>query len=197
MIETEDSLISPPQRHPADSTAVCTASVSLAEDDADFQEIVIQPQSGWIAIDWKEMFAYRELLIFLIKRDISVRYKQTVLGRCMGDLAPLTADADLHVFLRAVRQDPLRRCSLPGVRLRGANPLDPVLARFLAVRAELGQSTEPTDQGVLPSPVRPDGGCFRIPGRRGLLAGHLRIRVVLLPRHGRAGRSSSCPCWSW
>jgi homopolymeric O-antigen transport system permease protein len=89
MIETEDSLISPPQRHPADLTAVCTTSASLAEDAADFQEIVIQPQSGWIAIDWKEMFAYRELLTFLIKRDISVRYKQTVLGSAWAILHPL------------------------------------------------------------------------------------------------------------
>jgi len=89
MIETEDSLISPPQRHPPDLIAACTTSASLAEDDDDFQEIVIQPQSGWVAIDWKEMFAYRELLTFLIWRDISVRYKQTDLGSAWAILHPL------------------------------------------------------------------------------------------------------------
>ena len=35
------------------------------------------------------MFAYRELLYFLIKRDIAVRYKQTVLGSAWAVLHPL------------------------------------------------------------------------------------------------------------
>ncbi|MFI5458435.1 MAG: ABC transporter permease [Isosphaerales bacterium] len=50
---------------------------------------MIQPQPGWVAIDWKEMFEYRELLTFLIWRDISVRYKQTVLGSAWAILHPL------------------------------------------------------------------------------------------------------------
>jgi lipopolysaccharide transport system permease protein len=89
MIKTEDSLISPPQRHSSDSQVVITSSVSLAEEDANYPELVIQPQSGWLAVDWKEMFAYRELLIFLVRRDISVRYKQTVLGSAWAVLHPL------------------------------------------------------------------------------------------------------------
>jgi len=89
MIKTEDSLISPPQRHSSDSQVVITSSVSLAEEGANYPELVIQPQSGWLAVDWKEMFAYRELLIFLIRRDISVRYKQTVLGSAWAVLHPL------------------------------------------------------------------------------------------------------------
>jgi lipopolysaccharide transport system permease protein len=89
MIETEGSLISPPQGFHPDSAAVHTTSASQANDDDDASQIVIQPQSGWIAIDWKEMFAYRELLTFLIRRDISVRYKQTVLGSAWAILHPL------------------------------------------------------------------------------------------------------------
>jgi lipopolysaccharide transport system permease protein len=52
-------------------------------------ELVIRPRSGWIGIDWKELFAYRELLVFLIWRDISVRYKQTILGSAWAILQPL------------------------------------------------------------------------------------------------------------
>jgi len=89
MIETEDSLISPPQRHHPDLAAIRTASAFPAENDADSPEIVIQPRSGWVAIDWKEMFEYRELLTFLIKRDIAVRYKQTVLGSAWAIVHPL------------------------------------------------------------------------------------------------------------
>jgi lipopolysaccharide transport system permease protein len=53
-------------------------------------ELVIRPRSGWIAIDWNELLAYRELLWFLIWRDISVRYKQTVLGSAWAIVQPLT-----------------------------------------------------------------------------------------------------------
>lgn len=58
-------------------------------DLADSVERVIQPRSGWIAIDWKEMFAYRDLLFHLVWRDVTVRYKQTVLGPAWAVLQPL------------------------------------------------------------------------------------------------------------
>lgn len=40
---------------------------------------IIEPSKGWIPTDFKEIWKYRELLYFLIKREIQVRYKQTVL----------------------------------------------------------------------------------------------------------------------
>jgi lipopolysaccharide transport system permease protein len=58
-------------------------------DNAETVERVIEPRSGWIAIDWKEMISYRDLLFHLIWRDISVRYKQTVLGPAWAILQPL------------------------------------------------------------------------------------------------------------
>jgi lipopolysaccharide transport system permease protein len=42
--------------------------------------IVIQPSSGWQLINWKELVAYRDLFWLLALRDVTVRYKQTVLG---------------------------------------------------------------------------------------------------------------------
>ncbi|MHB1558792.1 MAG: ABC transporter permease [Isosphaeraceae bacterium] len=60
-----------------------------ATDAAEGYELVIRPQPGWIAIDWREMWAYRELLVFLTWRDISVRYKQTVLGVAWAVVQPL------------------------------------------------------------------------------------------------------------
>src|SRR5215510_11035659 len=44
------------------------------------QVAIIEPQKGWRLVDWKELWAYRELLYVLTTRDIKVRYKQTVLG---------------------------------------------------------------------------------------------------------------------
>ena len=52
-------------------------------------ELVIQPKKGWIAIDWAELFNYRELLYFLVWRDVKVRYKQTVLGFAWALIQPL------------------------------------------------------------------------------------------------------------
>jgi lipopolysaccharide transport system permease protein len=53
------------------------------------QELVIQAKKGWIAIDWAEMIRYRELLLFLIWRDVKVRYKQSVLGAAWAIIVPL------------------------------------------------------------------------------------------------------------
>ncbi len=53
------------------------------------RELVIRPRSGWIAIDWRELWEARELLYFLVLRDIKVRYKQTVLGVAWALLQPL------------------------------------------------------------------------------------------------------------
>ena len=50
---------------------------------------IIEPKKGWIPIDFKEIWKYRELLYFLTKRDIKVRYKQTVLGGLWAIIQPL------------------------------------------------------------------------------------------------------------
>ena len=49
---------------------------------------VIEPKKGWVPIDFKEIWEYRELLYFLTKRDIKVRYKQTVLGGLWAIIQP-------------------------------------------------------------------------------------------------------------
>jgi lipopolysaccharide transport system permease protein len=51
-------------------------------------ERVIKPSRGWINIDFKELWRYRELFVFLAWRDILVRYKQTYLGIAWAVLQP-------------------------------------------------------------------------------------------------------------
>jgi len=53
------------------------------------QVTVIRPPKGWIPINLRELWAYRELLYFLTWRDIKIRYKQTVLGFAWAVLQPL------------------------------------------------------------------------------------------------------------
>ena len=64
-------------------------STSTVNDKFDEQVTVIRPRRGWIAINWRELWESRELLYFLMLRDIKVRYKQTVLGVAWAVLQPV------------------------------------------------------------------------------------------------------------
>ena len=50
---------------------------------------VIEPPKGWHMLNWRELWAYRELLWVLTMRDIKVRYKQTVLGAAWAIIRPV------------------------------------------------------------------------------------------------------------
>jgi lipopolysaccharide transport system permease protein len=50
---------------------------------------VIERSRGWRTLNFKEIWAYRELLLVLVERDIKVRYKQTVLGVAWAVIQPL------------------------------------------------------------------------------------------------------------
>src|SRR3569833_1615311 len=54
---------------------------------------VIEPSHGWRALDWRELWRYRELAYFLAWRDVKVRYKQFLLGVAWVVLQPLLAGA--------------------------------------------------------------------------------------------------------
>lgn len=49
----------------------------------------IEATPGWRAVNFKELYQYRELLWILAARDIKVRYKQTALGAAWAILQPL------------------------------------------------------------------------------------------------------------
>lgn len=49
---------------------------------------IIEPKKGWVPIDLRQIWDYRELFYFLTKRDIKVRYKQTVLGGLWAIIQP-------------------------------------------------------------------------------------------------------------
>src|SRR5690554_5244983 len=50
--------------------------------------VVIQPQRGFQSLGVDELWRYRELLYFLVWRDVKVRYKQTVLGASWAIIQP-------------------------------------------------------------------------------------------------------------
>ena len=51
--------------------------------------LTIRPSRGWAALNLRDLWTYRELLYFMVWRDIKVRYKQAVLGVAWAVLMPL------------------------------------------------------------------------------------------------------------
>lgn len=52
-------------------------------------EIHIRPDRSWFRIDWRDLWEYRDLLLLLVKRDFTAKYKQTILGPAWFILQPL------------------------------------------------------------------------------------------------------------
>jgi lipopolysaccharide transport system permease protein len=57
-----------------------------------------QARPGWVAIDFAELWQYRELLVFYAVRDIKVRYKQTLLGSAWAILQPVMTMVVFSIF---------------------------------------------------------------------------------------------------
>jgi lipopolysaccharide transport system permease protein len=60
--------------------------------------LVIEPGSSSIASQLGELWQYRELLYFLVWRDVKVRYKQTALGAAWAVLQPFMTMVVFSVF---------------------------------------------------------------------------------------------------
>jgi lipopolysaccharide transport system permease protein len=68
----------------------------------DAREILIARSRGWPSLRLAELWAYRELLYFLVWRDVKVRYKQTALGVAWAILQPLLTVVVFTVFFNRV-----------------------------------------------------------------------------------------------
>jgi lipopolysaccharide transport system permease protein len=62
------------------------------------QLIVIEPSSGWVPVRLRDLWQYRDLLYFLVWRDVKVRYKQTVLGAAWAILQPTLTMVVFTIF---------------------------------------------------------------------------------------------------
>jgi lipopolysaccharide transport system permease protein len=68
--------------------------------------IVIRPSSGWIGLKLREIWEYRELLYFLIWRDLKVRYKQTALGAAWAVIQPFFSMVVFSLFFGRLAKMP-------------------------------------------------------------------------------------------
>lgn len=62
---------------------------AVAAKDAQHWDVVVGPDRPWWNVDVKEIWRYRDLLVLLMRRDLTTVYKQTILGPLWQVLQPL------------------------------------------------------------------------------------------------------------
>jgi len=67
---------------------------------------VIEPSRGWVSLRLRALWRSRELLYFLIWRDVKVRYKQTLLGAAWAILQPLLTMVVFSIFFGKLARMP-------------------------------------------------------------------------------------------
>jgi lipopolysaccharide transport system permease protein len=65
---------------------------------------VLEPRNGWSLVNFEEVWRYRELLFFMMWRDVKVRYKQTVLGGSWAIIQPLSQMIVFTIFFHRMAQ---------------------------------------------------------------------------------------------
>jgi lipopolysaccharide transport system permease protein len=78
--------------------------VEAAADFDDLPLTVIEKRSGWRFFDLRELWRYRELLYFLVWRDLKVRYKQTALGVLWAVLQPTAIMITFSIFFHRLAE---------------------------------------------------------------------------------------------
>lgn len=84
---------------PSEPPPAAVADLASPREPSPVHRTVIEPPSGWQLVDVRELWRYRELLFFLIWRDVKIRYKQAVLGIAWAVLQPALLMVVFAVFL--------------------------------------------------------------------------------------------------
>jgi lipopolysaccharide transport system permease protein len=106
-VSTPEPLSASQVKYPDNATAVIPVDPaanlpSLPPDPL----VVIEPRKGWNLVDFREIWRYRELLYFLIWRDLKVRYKQAVFGIAWVVVQPLVLTVTFTLFLGKLARVP-------------------------------------------------------------------------------------------
>ena len=116
----------------------------------------IRPSSGFVGLKLSELWEYRELLFFLIWRDIKVRYKQTALGAAWAIIQPFFTMVVFSLFFGRLARIPSDGVPYPVFCVRGARAVDVLRERADAIGRQPGGQREPAAQGLLSAARHPD-----------------------------------------
>ena len=72
--------------------------IETQREDRSIPITQVRPSKGWSGINLRELWRYRELVYFLIWRDIKVRYKQTMLGAAWAIIQPFFTMVVFSIF---------------------------------------------------------------------------------------------------
>jgi len=91
--------LDPDSSIPSGAGGIHRARPSPRDAEAGRPWVVIDPAEGRPLVEVRELWHYRDLLYFLTWRDISVRYKQTVLGFLWAIVQPFLTMVVFAIFL--------------------------------------------------------------------------------------------------
>lgn len=74
--------------------------------DTSVPVVRIRPTGGFLKLDLQELWDYRELLYFLVWRDVKVRYKQTVVGAAWAIIQPFMTMVVFTIFFGGLARIP-------------------------------------------------------------------------------------------
>lgn len=69
-------------------------------------ETHIRPHRSWLRVDWRDLWEYRDLLVLLIRRDFTAKYRQTILGPAWFIIQPLMVSVVFTIVFGKVAQIP-------------------------------------------------------------------------------------------
>jgi lipopolysaccharide transport system permease protein len=87
-VDTAPSIQAPTASVSGPDSPFSAPATSRSSSGSPLQVVIIEARSGWRLFDWREIVEYRDLLYFLVLRDVTVLYKQTVLGFAWAILTP-------------------------------------------------------------------------------------------------------------
>jgi lipopolysaccharide transport system permease protein len=125
-------------------TSAAQAATDIPERLLARPVIRINPPSGWWAIPFREIWDYRELLYFLVWRDVKVRYKQTAIGVAWAVLQPVLTMAVFWFFLGKLANLPSDGLPYPVFYFAGLVPWT-----YFAYSLNYATSTVVTHQNLL------------------------------------------------
>jgi lipopolysaccharide transport system permease protein len=92
------------------------------ERTAAMRVIEIRPSQGWRSLGLRELWAYRDLLYFLIWRDVKVRYKQTAIGAAWAIIQPFFTMVVFSLFFGQLAKIPSEGVPYPIFSYAGLLP---------------------------------------------------------------------------
>jgi lipopolysaccharide transport system permease protein len=123
-------------------------------------ETIIEPSKSWVPLNLKEIWAYRELLVFMVWRDIIVRYKQTLLGATWAIVRPLSSMVVFSLFFGQLANMPSDNLPYPIFNYAGLLPWTFFATGLTRVTASVVNSSNLIKKVYFPRLIIPLSGVF-------------------------------------